>query len=69
MPSKENYENAFKTQWELFLKHVVSDDPFPWNLREGAKGVQLAECGLESWKKRRWIQVGELYPAEPQTIA
>ena len=60
MPSKENYENAFKAQWELFLKHVVSDDPFPWNLREGAKGVQLAVCGLESWKKRRWVPVGEL---------
>ena len=60
MPSEENYENAFKAQWELFLKHVVADDPFPWNLREGAKGVQLAECGLESWQKRRWIPVGEL---------
>lgn len=60
MPSKENYENAFKAQWELFLKHVVSNDPFPWNLREGAKGVQLAACGLESWKKRRWVPVEEL---------
>jgi predicted dehydrogenase len=60
MPDQEVYENAFKAQWELFLKHVVCDDPFPWNLKEGAKGVQLAEKGLESWKKRTWIDIQEL---------
>jgi predicted dehydrogenase len=60
VPSKRNYDNAFKAQWELFLNHIVNDDPFPWNLREGAKGVQLAECGLESSKERCWIQLGEL---------
>ena len=57
---QENYENAFKVQWEMFLKHVVNDEPFPWDLRAGAKGVQLAEKGLESWKKRSWVDVGEL---------
>ena len=51
VPEQENYDNAFKVQWELFLKHVVKDDPFPWNMREGVKGVQLAEKGLESWAK------------------
>src|SRR3984893_5443800 len=50
VPDQEVYDNAFKAQWELFLKHVVKDDPFPWDLREGAKGVQLAEKGLESSK-------------------
>jgi hypothetical protein len=30
----------------LFLKHVVNDDPFPWNLLDGARGVQLAELGI-----------------------
>ena len=48
------YENAFKAQWELFLRHVVLDEPFPWDLLEGAKGVQLAEKGLESWEKGSW---------------
>lgn len=43
VPEQENYDNAFKVQWELFLKHVVKGDPFRWNLREGVKGVQLAE--------------------------
>ena len=57
---KEGFENAFKIQWELFLKHVLLDTPFPWNLMEGAKGVQLAELGLESWKKKTWIKIPEL---------
>jgi predicted dehydrogenase len=51
------YDNAFKAQWELFLGHVALDEPFRWTLREGAKGVQLAELGLTSWKERRWMDV------------
>ena len=60
VPEQETYDNAFKAQWELFLKHVVKDEPFPWNLYEGAKGVQLAEKGMESWAKRCWIDIPEL---------
>ncbi len=60
MPSNCTYENAFKIQWELFLRHLVLDEPFRWDLKEGAKGVQLAELGLRSWKERRWVDVPEL---------
>ncbi len=60
VPEQELYDNAFKVQWELFLKHVVKDTPFQWDLREGAKGVQLAEKGLESWSKRCWLDIPEL---------
>lgn len=60
VPEQEVFENAFKVQWELFLKHVVKDDPFPWTLKEGAKGVQLAEKGLESWAKRAWVEITEI---------
>jgi predicted dehydrogenase len=60
VPDQEHYDNAFKAQWELFLRHVVFDEPFPWNLMEGAKGVQLAEKGLESWEKRAWVDMGDL---------
>jgi predicted dehydrogenase len=60
VPTNQTYDNAFKVQWEMFLKHVVADTPFPWNLLEGAKGVQLAELGLESWRKRCWVDVPEL---------
>ncbi len=60
VPEQEDFDNAFKAQWELFLKHVVLDTPFPWNMMEGAKGVQLAELGIESWEKKAWINIPEL---------
>jgi predicted dehydrogenase len=56
----ETFDNAFKSQWELFLRHVVTGEPFRWNLLEGAKGVQLAEKGLESWRKRAWVDIEAL---------
>jgi predicted dehydrogenase len=60
MPDATNYENAFKIQWELFLRHVVLDEPFRWSLKEGAKGVQLAELGLKSCRERKWVEVPAL---------
>ena len=60
VPEQDSFDNAFKVQWELFLRHVVKDEPFRWGLLEGAKGVQLAEKGIESWKKRAWVQIPEL---------
>jgi predicted dehydrogenase len=60
VPDQETYDNAFKIQWELFLKHIVRDEPFPWNLLSGAKGVQFAELGIQSWKERRWVDVPEI---------
>jgi predicted dehydrogenase len=62
VPEQTIFDNAFKRQWELFLRHVVKDEPFPWDLHEGAKGVQLAEKGLESWRQRRWVDVPPLEP-------
>ncbi|MCB0656146.1 MAG: Gfo/Idh/MocA family oxidoreductase, partial [Saprospiraceae bacterium] len=55
-----SFENAFKAQWELFLRHVVAEEPFPWGLQQGAKGVQLAEKGLESWAKKSWVSIEDL---------
>jgi predicted dehydrogenase len=58
----ENYDNAFKVQWELFLRHVAGEGKFRWGLLEGAKGVQLAELGLKSWRQRKWLEVPKLKP-------
>ena len=55
----EEFDNAFKTQWELFLRHVVADESFPWTLREGAKGVQLAELSWQSIEQGCWVEVPE----------
>jgi predicted dehydrogenase len=60
VPQQDEFGNAFKRQWELFLLHVVTGSDFRWDLLEGAKGVQLAEKGLESWTKRAWVNVPEL---------
>ena len=60
VPNNRNYENAFKAQWELFLRHVAIDAPYRWNLLEGAKGVQLAEVALQSWSERRWMEIPPL---------
>lgn len=60
VPEQEIFDNAFKAQWELFLKHIVKDTPFPWDLKAGARGVQLAEKGIESWEKRQWVNIEEL---------
>jgi len=60
VPDNGVFENAFKVQWEMFLKHLVTGAPFRWDLLEAAKGVQLAELGLESWEQRRWLTVPEL---------
>ena len=53
-------DNAFKVQWEAFLRHVAGEGPFRWGLLEGAKGVQLAELGLKSWKQKKWLNVPKL---------
>ena len=60
LPDQSDYDNGFKVQWELFLRHVVADDPFPWDLLEGARGIQLAELAERSWKERRMLEVPEL---------
>jgi predicted dehydrogenase len=60
VPDHQAWDNAFKTQWELFLKHVAGEGEFPWNLMAGAKGVQLCELALQSWRERRWVDVPAL---------
>ena len=60
VPDTQATENAFKVQWEAFIRHVVEDAPYRWDLLEGAKGVQLVQCALRSWQERRWIDVPEL---------
>jgi predicted dehydrogenase len=60
VPDRGPAQNGFRTQWEMFLRHVVEDGPWAHGLMEGAKGVQLAELGLESWCERRWLDVPAL---------
>lgn len=60
VPDSQTYDNGFKIQWEHFIRHVVENEPYRWTLPEGAKGVQLVEAALQSWKERRWVDVPPL---------
>jgi len=66
------FDNAFKVEWEMFLRHVVADEPLAHDFLEGAKGVQLAELALESWESRCWrdvpaLTLDSLVPAHIET--
>jgi predicted dehydrogenase len=60
VPDSTTYDNGFKVEWEMFIRHLYEGAAFKWTLVEGAKGVQLAEAGLQSWKERRWIDIPPL---------
>ena len=60
MPTLDPFKNSYREGWELFLRHVAEDGPFPSPLLEGAKGVQLAEACHQSHRERRWIDLRKL---------
>jgi predicted dehydrogenase len=60
VPDNEPFDNGFKVQWELFLRHAVEGRPFPWDLTEGAKGVQLAGLAMQSSAEGRRVDVPRL---------
>ncbi|GAA3467070.1 Gfo/Idh/MocA family protein [Nonomuraea roseola] len=59
VPDNADFDNGFKTQWELFVRHVVEDAPFPYDFASGARGVRLAELGLRSSAEGRRIALEE----------
>ena len=60
MPDIEPFRSSYRAGWELFLRHVAEDGPFPSPLIEGAKGVQLAEACHQSNRERRWVELPPL---------
>ena len=63
MPDAAAAATSYRMGWELFIRHVVDDAPFPSPLIAGAKGVQLAELAHLSHRDRRWVDVPPLDPA------
>lgn len=55
LPNPTEYENAFKVQWELFIRHCVEDTEFPWTISSAAAGVRLAEAGAISAREKIWV--------------
>ena len=60
VPDFTMFDNGFKVQWEMFIRHFAEDTPYKYTLREGAKGLQLVEAAMQSWKDRRWIDIPAL---------
>jgi predicted dehydrogenase len=60
VPDNEHFDNGFRVQWERFLRHVYADEPFPWDFAAAARGVQLAELGLQAAREGRRVQIPEL---------
>lgn len=60
VPDNQTFDNGFKVQWEAFLRHVVAGEPFRWDLMAGARGVQLAELGVQAAREGRRVDVPEL---------
>lgn len=55
LPALLENPDPFKSQWEHFVRAVVTGTPFPWDFFAAARGMQLAENALQSSLERRWI--------------
>ena len=60
VPEASPPDNGFKVQWEAFLRHVTLDEPFPWDFSAAARGVELVDAAMLSWKERRWVDMVEV---------
>jgi predicted dehydrogenase len=69
VPETQLFDNGFMAQWADYVRYVVEDAPWKFTLREGAKGVQLAELAHQSWKERRWVDVPSLADSSVRKVA
>jgi len=60
LPEDRLRQRFQKSSGKCSFRHVCEDAPYKYTLLEGAKGVQLAECALQSWRERRWIDVAPI---------
>ncbi|WP_250034454.1 Gfo/Idh/MocA family protein [Paractinoplanes maris] len=60
VPDNEVFVNGFRAQWEQFLRYVAEDGPYTGDLWAGARGVQVAELGLQSSREGRRLEIPEL---------
>lgn len=60
VPANESFDNAFKVQWEMFLRHVLEDAPFPHDFFQAVRGIQVVDAGVRSSLERKWQDVPPL---------
>jgi predicted dehydrogenase len=69
VPENDDFENGFKAQWEQFIRSVVEETPYEFDLLAGARGVQLAEAGLASSRTGARVDLPKLALPEPSAPA
>jgi predicted dehydrogenase len=57
VPANGDLDNGFKLQWEEFLRDVVAGREHRFGLLSAARGVQLAELGLQSSAEGRRLEI------------
>ena len=60
VPDNADLENGFKAQWQEYLRDVVAGRQHRYGLLSAARGVQLAELGLQSSVEGRRLQIPEI---------
>lgn len=60
VPANADLPNGFRAQWEEFLGDVVTGRPHRFDLLSAARGVQLAELGLQSSAEGRRVVMEDL---------
>ena len=60
VPTNDVFLNGFRQQWEEFLLSYVQDTPYEFDLLAGARGVLLAEAGLQSSREGRKVELPAL---------
>jgi predicted dehydrogenase len=60
VPDNGEFSNGFKAQWEQFIRHVVDGESHAYDFLAGARGMALAEAGLQSSAEGRRVELPEL---------
>ena len=60
VPTNDVFLNGFRQQWEEFLTSYATETPYEFDLLAGARGVQLAEAGLQSSREGRKVELSTL---------
>lgn len=55
VPTNDVFLNGFRQQWEEFLASYVQGTVYEYDLLAGARGVRLAEAGLQSSREGRKV--------------
>lgn len=64
VPANDAFDNGFKVQWEQFLRYAAEDGEHPYDFLAGARGVRLAQAGLQSSAEGRKIVLDEIGPED-----